>query len=162
MKFSGKICGLALAALIFAGMTGFADAAQRGNRNGLTPDQQRMAEEIFNENYAAMDATRRALTEKRALLDEEMASPNPDPAAIERLSREIGELRGRMLAARAKARAELVENGLSADLYAPAYPGRGQSRDQGVWYGHRGHYGDRGGHHGPRGGGHWRGGPCCW
>lgn len=162
MKFSGKVCGLALAALVLAGMTGFAEAAQPGNRGGLTPEQRQLAEEIFNENYAAMTATRQALTEKRAQLDEEMASADPDPAAIERLSREIGELRGKMLAARASARAELAKNGLSTDLYAPASPRRGQSRDQGVWYGHGGYYGHRGGHHGPRGGGHWRGGPCCW
>ena len=96
---------------------------------------------------------------ERAQLDEEMASEDPDPATIERLSREIGELRGKMLAARATARSELAKNGLSADLYAPDAPRKRQSRGNEVWQGQGWHHG---GHHGPRGGGYWRGGPCCW
>ena len=161
MKLHGKIFGLALAAILLAGMAGVANAAQYGDRSGLTPEQRRIAQEVFDRNYAAMESTRQALTEKRAQLDEEMASENPDGAVIERLSREIGELRGKMLAARANARAELAKDGLSTDLYSPGAPRERVRPDQDVWRGHHGYYGHYG-HRGPRGGGHWRGGPCCW
>lgn len=121
----------------------------------LTPDQMDAARKIFKDNYAAMDETRQALAEKRAELNALLASPTPDRVRVESLSREIGELRGKMLANRVEVRNELEKNGLPGDFYAPnAAPRRGYYEGPEVWH-------HRGGHHGgPRG---WRGG-CggCW
>ena len=161
MNLRKKALSLVLAALVLAGCAGFAQAAPNGNASGMSQEQRLLAQEIINRNYQAMEATRQALTEKRAQLDEEMASANPNAAAIENLSREIGELRGKMLAARAGARAELAKNGLATDAYAPKAQRQPRYRDQdydrgdGYW-----HHGDRGRHHGPRGHGYWRCGPC--
>lgn len=114
-------------------------------------------QKIFNDNYADMNATRQALTEKRAQLDAELASPNPDRNKIESLSREIGDLRGKMLSARAQVRAELAKKGLPANPYGPGDYGWGDNPE--VWQGQGWH------HRAPRhhGGGGWgmRGG-CPW
>ncbi len=146
---------------------GFAMAAPANAPNGypgygpgLTPEQAEMARQIFNDNYAKMDATRKALTAKRAELDAELASQNPDTARIESLSREIGELRGRMLSGRVNVRSQLESQGLPTDYYAPRPedynyapppppPARGWHHGRGYGY-----------HHGGRGGwGCWGG---CW
>lgn len=77
---------------------------------------------------------------KSAELDEEMSRQSPNRGKIERLSREIGELRGKELSARA--------NGQSDARY---YNGYDRPRGYG-WHRGGGHY--RGGHH--------RGGHGCW
>lgn len=138
---------------------------------GLSPEQMRQAQKIFDENFASMDATRQELAAKRAELNALLASPNPDRGKIERLSADIGQLRGKMLAARADVRAKLQQQGLPADFYGPNGPrGWGYGPNPGwgcpgmMWdNGHRGWHGYRGGpwHHGPRHGGRGHGG-CGW
>lgn len=130
----------------------------------LTPDQMAKAQEIFNNSYAEMEATRAAWASKRAELDRELASANPNPGRIEALSREIGELRGKMLSTRADVRNRLAAQGLPSDCF-----GRGYGPDDNPYYG--GYYGPCWGgrgdypgngfyrHHGHGWGGH-RGG--CW
>lgn len=119
----------------------------------LSPQQRQQAEKIFNDNFASMEATRQALAEKRAELDDELQSDNPDTDKIEAISRQIGELRGKMLSARVKTRSQLAEQGLPDDFYGPGGPRvKGKKRPRGpeVWHGGphhgRGHhygYGDR-------------------
>lgn len=120
----------------------------------LTPQQRKQAEQIFNENFASMNETRDALAQKRQQLNMELQSENPDSAKIESLSREIGELRGKMLAARVKVRSELASEGLPEDFYGPN-PGMRKNDGRGpeVWHG--GHHGKK--HHRPRGYGE-----GCW
>lgn len=122
----------------------------------ITPEQWAEAQKIFNENYAGMENTRQELAYKRQLLDQHLSSPNPDRNAIEQLSREIGELRGKMLASRVEARNRLAERGLPADCYGPCngyYPMGMMGYDMmGPYYGGR-HHG-----HGYR---HGRGGWGC-
>lgn len=163
----------ALCGLLFTGgaaqAAGFNGPGPRGGDNqgwnqSLTPQQRQQAEKIFTENFSSMDETRQLLAQKRQQLDSELASDNPDPALIEALSREIGDLRGKMLAARVKVRSQLSEQGLPRDFYGPGgpRPRKGKQRGPEVWHGGRhGHGHDRGYGYGMMG--PWRG--CmggCW
>lgn len=113
----------------------------------LSQEQMAQARKIFNDNYASMEATRKALTAKRAELDAQLASPTPDKAKIESLSREIGELRGKILSSRVEVRTQLEKQGLPSDFYGPAPAPRNDFRR-----------GDFRHHHGRRGHGcPWRG-----
>lgn len=129
----------------------------------LTPDQMAKAQKIFNDSFADMESTREALAAKRAELDQQLASPNPDRGRIESLSREIGELRGKMLSSRVDVRNRLASQGLPPDCFGRGYgPAYGQAyppcggwsygmmgAPHNGWYRHHGH-----GWGGPRGG--------CW
>lgn len=152
------VYGVAQAA---AGFTG--PGSNDGNRpvwgDQLTPEQRQQMEKIFNDNFSDMDETRQMLAAKRQALDEELRSPNPNPAKIETLSREIGELRGKMLAARVAVRSQLEKAGLPGDFYGPGAPRPEKRRPRGpeVWHGGRSGHGH--GHHNRS----WRGCPGgCW
>ena len=64
-----------------------------------------------------MDAVRQSLITKRAELDAQMSSVSPDKGKIESLSREIGELEGKMRSDRADLRAQLDKEGLPMGGY---------------------------------------------
>lgn len=123
------------------------------NQQWLTPEQQQQARQIYNETLAATNNARQALNMKRAELDQELANPNPDSARIEALSREIGELRGKLLGARAQARAKLAQQGLPPDGFGSNnyYGGNGWD---GYYHHGRGH---GRGHGRPWGCGYWNG-----
>lgn len=150
----------AMAAFISTIALGWAPTAQAANdapplpQQGWSQEQWAEARRIFDETNAGMTTTRQELASKREILDRELAKPNPDAGTIEKLSREIGELRGRMLSARATARSRLAERGLPADCYGPCasyYPYPGPMMGYGDWdRPHRPRH--HGGHHGPRGG----------
>lgn len=117
----------------------------------LTPQQMEQAKKIFDDNYAATNDVRQQLTQKRNELDNLLASQNPDKDRIETLSREIGELRGKILSARVDARAQLAKEGLPADAFGPGAPGpRGFGRGNNGW-GQNGPQVWHGGHHGKHG-----------
>lgn len=119
---------------------------------GLSQEQMDEARRIYNENFVSMNSTRQALAARYSELDQLLASQNPDRDRIETLSREIGELRGKLLAARAEVRSKLQERGLPDNFY-----GRGAPRGGRYYYG--GQNWHHGGKHGPRGP---RGGCGCW
>lgn len=194
--FSKKFTTLALAGILALGMAGAAQAA--GGRDyrpdaqaypGLTTDQQAKAKKIHDETVAGTSETREKLRAKRAELDAQLASPEPDKDKIESLSREIGELRGKLMAARVDLRAKLAKEGIPAEAFEPGpgpRPGFGPGDDgprgngprngapgygpgpcwgpDGGGYGYGYHHGRRGGHHrGGWGGGYGpRGGCGCW
>lgn len=84
-------------------------------------------------------AIQQQIDAKMAELDNELARDNPDRNKIQALSKQIGELRGQELSARA-----------------------GQPRQNYYDYGPRRNYSGYGWHHGGHyRGGHYRGG-CCW
>lgn len=166
---SKKIAVLALACGMIFGMASMSQAAGPvGSDYGcpaygmqLTPEQMEKARKIFTDNYAGMESTRQALAAKRAELSDQLNSTAPDRAKIESLSREIGELRGKLLSARAEVRANLAKEGLPVDFYGPNAPQRGYE------YGpNRGWHHGHGPHHGGWGRGWHRGwGGCmggCW
>ncbi|MGE9985986.1 periplasmic heavy metal sensor [Desulfovibrio sp. SGI.169] len=147
---------LALAAMLvlgFAGISqarGYDDCAGGPRYNApLSPEQREKAQSIFNSHYAKMDSVRQALITKRAELDAQMSSPSPDKGKIESLSKEIGELRGKMLAARVDLRAQLDKEGLptACGHMGPGYGHMGYDHDMGMRHGGHGHggYGGRGG-----------------
>lgn len=192
--FSKKFTTLALAGVLALGMAGAAQAAGRDYRPdaqayqgypanpGFSAEQQAKAKKIHDETVAATSETREKLRAKRAELDAQLASPEPDKDKIESLSREIGELRGKLMAARVDMRAKLAKEGIPAEAFeagpgprngfgpgngpanaGPGYgPGPCWGPDGGYGYGY--HHGRHGGHH--RGG--WgngygpRGGCGCW
>lgn len=185
--FNKKLTTLALAAILALVAAGAAQAAGRDYRPdaqayaGLTTDQQAKARKIHDETVAATSETREKLRAKRAELDAQLASPEPDKGKIESLSREIGELRGKLMAARVDLRARLAKEGIPAEAFEPASgprngfgpgnggPGNGgpaygpgPGPDGGYGYGY--HHGRRGGHHrGGWGGGYAPMGGCgCW
>lgn len=102
------------------------EVAPRLNDN-LTAAQKEKARQIINESLPAMQATRKSMDEKRAQLGEIMHSQSPDKAAIERLSREIGELRGQEMVERIELRQKFAEAGLPEKTLAPrkGKPGKG-------------------------------------
>lgn len=159
--FPKKILAVAMfcALCIGAASTSEAGPARSGFQgqpyNQLTPQQQAQAQQIFNESYVSMQNTREELAYKRSLLDQQLASPNPDSATIEKLSREIGELRGKMLAGRVAVRSKLAQQGLPPDCFGPcAEPGYDRPMYNNGW-GNSYHHGRGPGHgHGGRGG--------CW
>lgn len=131
MKTLHKHCAwLFVAAALILGAAS-ADAAQGDNNmpryearpygQQLTPQQMAQAQKIFDESFADMETTRQTLAGKRAELDQLLASPNPDGRRIETLSREIGELRGKMLSHRAAVRNKLASQGLPPDCFGPGY-----------------------------------------
>lgn len=173
--FSKRITTLALAAILALGAAGAAEAANGRDYRpdayaypGLSPEQEAAARKLHTESLAGTTALRDALRAKRAELDAQLASPDPDKDKIESLSRDIGELRGKLMAARVDLRARLAKEGIPAEAYGPApqgRPGPGYSGPgygpcwgpDGHGYGYGYHHGRRGGHHGgygPRGG--------CW
>lgn len=119
-------------------------AMDNGYGNQLSQEQINAAREIINRNFANMDSTRQTLNAKRAELDSLLASPNPDSARIEELSRDIGQLRGKMLAARAGVRSELAKKGLSPDFLSPAPQGNWEQQYVGPQPYHHGHPRHRG------------------
>lgn len=177
-RFAKRVTTLALAAALGLGMAGAAQAARDYRPDsqayagaGLTDEQRAAADKIISETVNNTGEVREALRAKRAELDAQLASPRPDADKIEKLSGEIGELRGKLLSARLAMRDKLAKQGLPpVDDFGPGprdygprdgygYGGHGY----GYGYGHYGH-GPRGHHGGPRGGwgGH-RGGPRgCW
>lgn len=97
----------------------------------FTPEQWAQAQQIYAESNASMEPLLQELGSKMEILDRELATPNPDPATIEKLSREIGELRGKMLNAQASARTRLAERGLPPNYYGGwqgPYPQNGWDR----------------------------------
>lgn len=163
-----KLAVLALASGIVFGMASLGQAAgpigpdYGGPAYGmqLTPEQMEKARKIFTDNYAGMESTRQALAAKRAELAAQLDSPAPDRAKIESLSREIGELRGKMLSARAEVRSSLAKEGLPADFYGPNAPQRGYEDGPAWHHGHGRHHDGGWGRGWHRGWGGCMGG--CW
>lgn len=155
-KTTLRTTSLALAAILVLGFAGISQARGHGGWDDgprynapISPEQQEKAEKIFSSYYEKMDSVRQALITKRAELDAQMSSPSPDKAKIESLSREIGELRGKMLAARTDLRAQLDKEGLPMGYghMSPGYGHMGSGYGMGMHHGGYGHggYGGRGG-----------------
>lgn len=125
MKILGKSLITFGIAVIFAMSVAFQVQAEPGyygcggcwGQPVLTAEQQMQAKKIFDESYERTRNIRQALGAKRAELDALLSSQDPDKTKIEDLSREIGELRGKMISERVEVRRKLAEAGLPADLY---------------------------------------------
>lgn len=174
-RFSKKLGSAALAALLALGVAAWAEAANGRQYRpdaqaypGLSAEQEAAARKLFSESAANTSQIREQLRAKRAELDAQLASPEPNKSKIESLSREIGELRGKLMAARVELRSRLADEGIPGEAFDPApgpmpgpMPGRGPAYDDpayGPGYGPYGHGYGYGYHHG-RGHGPRRG---CW
>lgn len=169
--FGKKFTSAALAGILALGIAASAEAA--GGRDyrpdaqiygGLSAEQEATARKLFSESAASTAAIRDQLRAKRAELDAQLASPTPNKGKIESLSREIGELRGKLMNARVELRSRLADEGIPGEAFEPApgpMPGRGPAYDDpgyGPGFGPYGHGYGYGYHHG-RGHGPRRG---CW
>lgn len=114
-QFGCAILATVLALVFFSCQT----ANARGEEDGipgftktLNARQQATLKKIWSENAAARKELRKALAAKRGELAGQMKSETPDKAKIESLSREIGELRGKMLVEGAQTHARVAKAGL--------------------------------------------------
>lgn len=80
----------------------------------LTPEQMESVKKMSEAFFEQTLPLRQALIVKKAELKAQMISPQPDTAKVIVLSREIGELRGKMKAARITLRVELEKQGIPA------------------------------------------------
>ncbi len=113
-----RMLAAAAAATGILGFSGMA-IAQPGpgpHRGGpaLTPEQQEIVKKYRTEHLTSTESVRKALIIKRAELKAAMIGQTPDTQRIEQLSKELGELKGKMLAARATLKAQLNKEGIPA------------------------------------------------
>lgn len=90
----------------------------------LTQEQMEKAKQIFLNASGKMDNIRQSLYNKQNELNAEMSKPTPSNDKISSLSREVGELRGKLLSLQNDIRSQLTKEGLPAEAfeqnYAPA------------------------------------------
>lgn len=133
----------------------------------LTRDQREELARILKQNYTTVAPLRQQLAAKRGELASVLNSANPDKDKIASLSREIGDIRGKLLSARVDLRGQLAAAGLPAarELEDDSAYARRDRRPG--WDGARPHYhGYHGGdcYHGYHGGWGYNGGygRCPW
>lgn len=106
------ICFSAISAGASFAAPGQVHEAHESYKLALTEEQKDKAKALFDEHRKDTDADRQKLIIKEAELKAQIQSVSPDAAKIESISKEIGEIRGRMLAARVKLDAQLEKEGL--------------------------------------------------
>ena len=79
----------------------------------LTPEQTATVEKLHADFFTATVAIRQQLIVKRAELQAELLGNKPDPQKVEKLSTEIGTLRGKMINERNALASKLEEAGIS-------------------------------------------------
>lgn len=102
-------CGAALPEAAFARSDG---DKMPGFTRELTARQQATVKKIWSETAATRKELRKALAGKRGELGQVMKSQTPDKSKIESISREIGELRGKLLVEGLETHARLVKANL--------------------------------------------------
>ena len=161
---------LALVAVCSLAFAGLADARPDkagdcpGQKPPLTQEQHDGIQKLNQDFMANTLGLRQALMVKKAELNAQLISPTPDTAKVESLSREIGELRGKLLAARLNHKAELAKLGVpfkGCPVTGEGWGHRGPVRSfhgdgcpgPDCERGPRGHFGQPGprGPHGPHG-----------
>lgn len=106
-----------VATVLVLGISGVGAAVAAPAPADVNPEEMRAkAEKIHEDHRAATDTTRQQLMVKEAELKGQMQSVNPDTGRIEALSKEIGELRGRLAVAKIKMKQQLEKEGL-ADMH---------------------------------------------
>lgn len=116
-----KVFGLMIlaGAMLVAGAT-YCAAQPAGNyydyapNAPLTQQQQATLQQILNENSAKVGPLHDELARKEAELQGVLDSPAPDQGRIASLSREIGELRGKIMNAQVEMRGKLASAGIPA------------------------------------------------
>ncbi len=100
------------------GMQGHMMGGMQGDKMGgmqvLSPEQQETARKVNEKFFSDTPALRKELTGKQAELTAQLYSTTPDSTKIEGLSKEVGALQGKLMAARAKGNADLVKAGIPA------------------------------------------------
>lgn len=122
-------------------------------QSALTEEQQVKFTKLLEAHRTATDSLHQQLAEKQAELRLITVAEKVDEGKLTSVSKEIGELRGKLMAAQIAFDKQLVSAGLSDGAgYGPHHGGRGMMmRSHGGGYGHGGDYGHGGGYgHGMR------------
>lgn len=145
-----------------------ADDLEEDETLSLTRGQREELARILKQNYTTVAPLRQQLAAKRGELASELDSANPDKDKITGLSREIGDIRGKLLSARVDLRGQLAAAGLPEARErndSRAYPGRDAWDGRGYCPYYHGYYGgDCRGYHNYHGGygPHGSYGRCPW
>lgn len=118
-SFQKKIAALTFAAIAMSVSFTAEAKGPRGDapvEMNLTTEQQAAVKKIMDAGRAAVAETKTALESKKIELENQLKSDNPDKTQIETLSREIGELRGKLMVNRINTREELRKAGLHGDI----------------------------------------------
>ena len=134
------ILSLSLAALVLSSFSGVALA----QGVAYSAEQKAKAEALYTESQAAIAPLMQQVKEKKAELNVQMVSANPDKAKIESLSKEIGALQGKIRVEQATLNSKLTKEGLSG--YANCPGGMGMGMHDGMGMGRHGGKGEHGGH----------------
>lgn len=118
----------------------------------MTQEQAAKAQQLDAAHYSVVDPLARQLAAKEAERYAELASTTPDRARIEAISKDIGELQGKLYAAEASYSADLAKAGISGAGRCGYGYGKGHGYGCGGGYSYGKGYG---GGHGGRHGGHW-------
>lgn len=79
---------------------------------GLAPDQQVKAKALMDEIKSSNAPIKEAIKTKRGEIDALMQAPNPDKMQLEKLSKDIGELRGKLLTNRVEMKGKFEAAGI--------------------------------------------------
>ena len=93
------------------------DPAFNAPTAGLTKEQADLQKQIFEKHRNAVKPFMQQMITKKAELEALMIEDDPDPVKIENLSRELGSLRGKMMAEHVKCNSELKKQGLPVQDY---------------------------------------------
>jgi Spy/CpxP family protein refolding chaperone len=129
---------MAAALTLFAGLACAGDKfASKGGwhqRGGmaveLTAEQQSALQKIRAEQRASTNELRQQFTAKKEALATEFKADKPDAKALEKLSRELGEIHGKLLGERVKFREQLVQAGIPLPEW-DKFIGHGQGKGGG-------------------------------
>ena len=90
----------------------------------MTQEQYAKAQQLAAENYAAINPIFQQWQAKQAELNAQVYRQTPEKTKIEALSKEIGELQGKLYAEQANLEAKLVKEGIPAgNGWCPGYGG---------------------------------------
>lgn len=127
------IAVLSLSAMAMAG-PGFGGCPGWGGGYGqasqaLTPEQQEKAQDLYDAYQKAVIPLREQVLAKHALLNAALAADKPDADTVEALTKDLGELKTKLLTERVELRKKLAEAGIQGGF------GYGRGMGRGYGYG---------------------------
>ncbi len=134
------------------GLAGSASALPVSHASGYTgQEQMNKARQLEVAHQEALAPLAQQLFAKKSDLAAQLDSATPDTAKIESLSRDIGEIMGKIRSAEVSFSAEMAKEGITVNGRCAGY-----NNMMAHGYGHGGgHGGGYGGYGGGHGGGHW-------
>lgn len=119
MKTRMNILTLSLALVAVLGIAGMANAqgymmGGPGMMNGMAPEKQAAVQKAYDDYAVATDQLNQQLFAKQAELNALYNSGSADTGRVQTLTREIGDLNGKLYAAQANLRKQLAKTGATS------------------------------------------------